>query len=311
SGAIEGLRSLFPESETARPAGELLARYLLEDFQMDAAESVLKQLVDRFPDSAFAWEELRWLYFNQFRTRDVESLLLEQLDRAPDRDYVLIHLMMTEFRPPVPREGIGYLQSIESRRPGQLPVLRALGYCYWQLGELKQAQTCFEQVLQMAPEDPGTLLMLAVFGLEQNQINIARSFVENLDSLEEGTEVRADQRHWIRSLLYEREEKIEASIEEANRAVELRPSELKYAYQRATLLSRMGRNAEAEQAYQAARNLESAERQMADLVLSGSLETLTIEQALTIADLYERRNRPQLAEQWRASVDRFRRKAGV
>ena len=48
------------------------------------AEGSLQAHLQRFPNSTEALDELRWRYFNQFRTREIEELLEAHLVRFPD-----------------------------------------------------------------------------------------------------------------------------------------------------------------------------------------------------------------------------------
>lgn len=295
------LRTRRTEAPLSIEARLQLAHSQLQENNVEAAEKLFEEVLKSAPDSLAAAEELRWIYFNTFRERDVEHLLDGQLAQFPERQATLYHAMMTEFRTQTPREVIGQLQEIEAGRPGQLPVVRALAYCHWHFGELEQARTEFERALAAAPDDPQTLMMLVEFSLELNQLTQAELLLQRIDLSGD------DRPHWLRSLLAERLGKLELALEEVERAHELRPFELKYVYHSASLLRQLGQTDDAERAFALAQQIDTAERALSEVVLSGQIEQLTPQLCRRLAELSLARTHPIHAEAWNHLADRLER----
>jgi tetratricopeptide (TPR) repeat protein len=267
---------------------------------LEEAEVVLVRHLERYPDADQAREELQWLYFNQFRGRELEQLLEAALSRPPVRYATLVHMLLSEFRPPVPREGIGYLEKTHRRRPGQAPVALALGYCDWQLGEIDKARQFLEVAWAKNPHDPHTRLVTAEFLLEQNDLAAARKVLDQPAQQD-------DRWWWINSRLAEIEGNDAAALESLDQALAVRPFELRYVHRRAILLQALGRQAEAAESFQQANRLEAVQTKLTEIVLSGQLERPTVALCDDVARLCDERGRSAQAAGWREVTERLKR----
>lgn len=295
-----------PSAEHRRSNDLPSALAMLGDGRLDQAEAALQAELDAHPDSPAATEELQWLYFNQFRVRELEQFLEGRIEAAPGNPAWLHHALMSEIRSPVPREGLGYLESIQARQPGQTAVLRGLGYCQWQLGELRAAWRLIDAALKSRPEDVETRLLAAEFLIEQGRWAAAGA-VLNDDGLRPAFE--ADDRWWsTQSRLSESEGDPPAALARLERALQLRPFELKYVHRRAVLLSAAGRKPEAAEAFEIAGRWEACQKQLTEVALSGRLQQPEPELCLEVAELYDCRARPFYAERWRRLAARLDRR---
>lgn len=284
---------------------------LLQDAQLDSAETALRSHLEEFPASAPAREELQWLYFNEFRPRDLERLLEDELARDPANFHALKHLLLSEFRNPVPREGLGYLEEADKRRPGQSPVLRALGYCYWRLGDVEKARELLQRSLNTRADDIEARLTTTEFLMEQGEFDLARRVLFDKEAAG-GSEPAwlksaGDRGHWLKSRFAEHDSDFELALRELELAFTMRPFELKYVHRRGTLLHTLGRNDAAADALKRAAELEVCQKRLTEIVYSGALETLTAAESEEIAELCERRGRASHAAGWHSVANRLRR----
>jgi tetratricopeptide (TPR) repeat protein len=311
--AEETLRQVSRHDPRHRAADFELALVLLQRGRLDLAEEVLVRHVAQYPQHIPAVDELRWLYFNTFRARHVEQLLESRLEKDPGDVDALRHLLMTEFRGPVPREGIGYLEQIDREAPGQPEILRGLAWCHWQLGAPAEAQRKIDAALQSAfagADSRREILLLALaFLVDQGEVAGARALVEDVDraagEAAGGSALIDDDRWWWSlSNLEERSGNTTAALELLNRALHLRPFELKYVHRRGILLQKLRRIDEAAVDFQRANVLEGCATRLTEIVLAGGLERLTAGVCRELAELSERRGRPLQKAGWQEVLRR-------
>ena len=281
----------------------LLAKKYLGDGRLDLAEVSLLAHLQRHPQSVEALEELRWLYFNQFRTREIETVLETHLARFPEDFGAAIELLNCEFRKQLPREGIGYLREINQRQPGQPFVLLALGYCHWQIGELEAARTVFETVLTKCPDHEEARCVISEFLLENGETEAAAELLKNdAESTDQSTILNAgtdNDRVWfLRSVVAERRGNIDMAYQEIKRAISLRSSELSYVHREGLLLQRLGRQEEATKKLQRANVLEGFQTELSEIVLRGQHAEPTPEICARIAKLLHEFAREVPARSW-------------
>jgi tetratricopeptide (TPR) repeat protein len=303
-------RARRPTASPRPPAAELSLDEVLAnlaDGRLDTAEVRLRRYLESHPDSEQAAEELRWLYFNQLRTRDVEEFLAAQLQRFPDHYWLLAELLTTEFRKQLPREGLKYLQEVNERHPGQAPVLLALGYCYWQIGELDQAHPALQAALELRPHHPATRLLIAEYLLEQNETDAASALLgQPRDGLSASDEpdLSQDDRWWsLRSVLAERRGEWDEAERHIARAIELRPGELKYLQRQGLLWQRLGRPEESARVLQQANRLEAVHSELSEIVLRGRHEEPSPEFCRHLGALCEQLHQPLAAAGWRRAAE--------
>ncbi len=296
---------------------------LLQDDQLQAAEIAMHAHLARYPDSEEANDELRWLYFNQFRSREIERLIQQQLKRLPGRFSVLRHSLLTEFRKPVPREGVGYLESVERHRRGQLGVARALGYCYWQLGNLEKSKVFIDAAWRADPTNIETRIIAAEILIERNQLDAAADLLSvassstnsNLpesaaasDGGRAGGDIDVfpdDRVYWLLSQIAERRGQHEQAMSLLSQAMKLRPLELKYVHRHGMLLRRAGRHDESAARLRLANQLESCQTRLTEIVLSGAPDRPTAKLCRELAELCEVRGRQLEARGWRSIAQRL------
>ncbi|MFH1266899.1 MAG: tetratricopeptide repeat protein [Planctomycetota bacterium] len=286
--------------------------------RIETADAALVKHLKRYPrggkhpHSEAAHEELKWLYFNMFRRRELEQLLTASLERRPGDFTLLFHLLYSEFRPQVEQEAVGFLKQIDQKQPGQPSVQLALAHCHWKLGETEAAWQQLEAALESRPEHLETRLVAADFLLEQDQLDSAETLLslnENASS-SLGGQFQRDDRWWsLRSRLAQLRGKGEAALEHLGEAIALRPFERQHLHRRGTLLQVLGRAEEAAKAFADAKQIEQCESRLATIVLSGELERPSVDLCLQVADLYEKRGRKLQATGWRYVAGQLAREA--
>lgn len=287
--AASRLRLISGESPLAAEARAELGIIALAEGRVEAAEQALRMAVSERLDFQPARDELRWLYFNTFRVREVERLLEAWLELHPDDFRSLLDLHFAEFRRQLPREGRPFLERLESQQPGQLAVLRGLAYCDWQAGDAGSARDRFAQAVDRAPTDVETRLLAAEFALEQGWSELSRALLDVSDKAFLA-QAEADDRWWgLRGRLARSAGQAAEAVALLANAIERRPRESVWRQERGLALRDLGRAAESAADLGMAVRLEQAKAEMANLVFSGRLEDpdrATIEQ---MAGLCEQR----------------------
>ena len=293
-----------------RQGGYSLALALLAEARLEQAESVLTDLLDRYPRHRPAREELRWLYFNEFRTRDVLRLLEETLVQAGGEYSALPELLDSEYNAQSPQEGINYLADANRRQSDQAPVMTALAHCHWQLGQLDTAQALLDRAAALEPENVQTRLLRSTVLLERNQIQ--RALVALLGDEQEGSAsslkgaLERDDRYWhIRSRIAEAQDDGEGALREIERALTIRPDELAYSARKADLLRLLGRNSEAGEAAHRVARIVSTKQEVRMMMEKGKHRSPNREDCLRIAELCRQRGRTVQADAWASVSQRF------
>lgn len=299
--AIQEFGMIPADSSAFEKAGFALATAYLQIGDLELAETTLRKYLDRFPESDSAREELRWLYFNQFRTRDVILLLEQKLSLVPGDPKTLADLLDSEYRPQVPFEGAAYLEQIERQHPGQGPVCLALGFAHWRMGHVEPARGLFEKALAARPDDPASRFIFASFLIEQGQLKEAERILDRPPVPE------TDDRYWaVRSQISEQRNDSEAALSQLDQAIKRQGLDHQSATRRANLLRRLGRGAEAEIASRKAYELLKIDRQFADIVESHVQHHPARNDALKIASLYAQVGKELEAKQWQMLGERLR-----
>ena len=150
----------------------------MSQYRVDDAERTLRGVLNRYPDSARSREELRWLYFNQFRQGELDQLLEDGLRMRP-RDYALaVALLMSEFRPQNPREVLTSWVTAVQKQPDQARVQAALGHCYARVGEIALAEAALQTAMDLAPSDPLVRLRVIEFLVDQGEWEAAQELLD-------------------------------------------------------------------------------------------------------------------------------------
>lgn len=288
-------------SSYKQAAGAQIALSLLGEGQLQAAEQWMVQHLQRFPDDQAIRSELRWTYFNQYRTRELEALLLSRIElQQADQYRWLIDLLTGEFRHQLAREGLPYLQRIDQRVPGQRAVQLALGTAYWQIGELPQAEAYFAELAQTSATDWNTGLILAEYALEQGQVDIAAALLQGLRPAiaQSPAPITADRWWYLDSLLLEARGQRAEQAEALAQARALRPSELEYLQKSGSAAQQSG--VQPERSWpELAHQQETIRAELSELVLRGLHERPSVTMCLRLAELETTRGRTVAAAGWK------------
>ena len=283
----------------------------LHNLRFDAGEEALVRHLERYPvgpehpNSQAAHEELKWVYFNQFRRRELEELLQASLARNPENHALRVDLLNIEFRRQLAQEGVGHLKTVNEKQPGQPGILLALGYCCWKLGDVETAWKHIRAAMDLRPEHLETRFVAAEILMMQNELDSVEALLALDDdaspSLRERFE-KDDRWWWLRSKLVVLRADEERALEYVDKALDLRPSELQYVFHRGVRLQVLGRSEEAAETLTGAKELEACESRLNEIVRSGALEMPTVEVCLEVAELCEKRGRRMEADHWRCEA---------
>ena len=292
------LLSIPEDSPVYKKGAQALVMAYLQRGDLDRAETAMRRFLDRYPAEDTIRDELRWLYYNQFRTRDVVALLEEKLQLAeagPTTLPTLADLLDCEYRPLVPFEGVKYLELTNETRPRQGMVNLALGYAHWQMGQEQRARGPFYWSLAVLPDHPHVRCVVSTFLIEQGQFENAKAVLTRLPVPE------SDDRYWaLQSQLAEHAKDFSLALKHLDRAIELRGKDQRYAARRVNLLRELGRDqTEVAQAVKLAHELLKADRELADLVAAGAHHQATRAVAERIATLCEQMGKKVQAKYWR------------
>jgi Tfp pilus assembly protein PilF len=301
AGAVGCYSRIASEAAEFRQASLGHVQALLGMFDLAGAELQMQRHLEIFPSERAIWDELRWLCFNQFRTRDVEELSHWWLKNYSKDTPALTHLLLGVFRPQVPQEGTPYLQQVQKSAGPQVLVWRALAWAAWQSGNQDEAKRLLEQAWQTGSEDPRVRLLSAEILIEEQNVAAAERVL--------GTEPfgvsgkmfgdQTDRWHWLRSRVLLEQGDVAASLEEVLRAVAIDRGNLMYIHGHAVLLKQLGADVEAAEIFNTARTIEGCKKRLAEIAFSGEWEAPTPVLRKEIADLYQRSGEDLLARLWR------------
>ncbi|MDB5334731.1 MAG: Tetratricopeptide repeat protein [Planctomycetaceae bacterium] len=292
------LLSIPEDSPVHKKGAQALIMAYLQRGEVDHAETAMRRFLDRYPVEDTIRYELRWLYYNQFRTRDVVALLEEKLQLAEAGTTTLptlADLLDCEYRQLVPFEGVKYLEVINTTLPRQGLINLALGYAHWQMGDALRARGPFHLALAVLPDHPHVRCVVSAFLIEQGQFENAKAVLTRLPIPE------TDDRYWaLQSQLAEHAKDVSLALKYLDRAIELRGQDLRCAARRVNLLRELGRDkTEVAQAVKLAHELLKADRELADLVAAGAHHQATRADAERIATLCEQLGKRVQAKYWR------------
>jgi tetratricopeptide (TPR) repeat protein len=137
-----------------------------------------------------------------------------------------------------------------------------LGYSYWKLGELAEAQGCFEKELQFKPPDPYSHYYLGRILLIQAKTTEAVTHFEKVLSL--GPILDIYQQIGIAYLALGR---LPSAIEMLEKAVRRNPEQGEAHYKLARAYQRAGRNEEAQHEFNRSRELKWQDQEITQLLL--------------------------------------------
>ena len=317
-GAAEAFSRVPVDSSRHEEASLSEAFAYLHHLRFDEGEEALVRHLEQYPPgpkhphSEAAREELKWVYFNQLRRRELEQMLQTSLARQPGSRALRLDLLNIEFRRQLAQEGIGHLKSVNEKQPGQPGILLALGYCHWKLGDVQAGWQQVRAAMDLRPEHLETRLVAAEILLAQNQLDSAEALLALRDGESSALKERFqkdDRWWWLRSKLAVLLKDDQLALEYVERALALRPFELEYVYHRGMLLQALGKTDEAAKTLTEAKQLETGESRLNEIVRSGVLDSPTAETCLEVADLCEKRGRKLQAGLWRGEARQIQAKA--
>lgn len=282
-----------------------LAMQHLTNYRVEEAERVLLQVLASHPDSVRVRDELRWMYFNQFRHRELESLLEEGLRVRPQDLTLAVDLLMSEFRPQNPREVLPYWERTVGQQAEQPRVLATLAYCYARVGDADKAEEAFQVALNLGHSDILVRVRVAEFLIDRGDLVAAEQVLGGptaADQLGSKDNLYQDQVWWNQSLIAESQADLTTALAHIDRALVRYPNELSYVQRRGTLLQRLDRIDEAASCFKHANELESHVGRLTEIVLSGDLENPTVALCREIADLCRQRGKVIQSETWKRAA---------
>ncbi len=287
-----------------------LAMEHLRNYRVDEAERVLTAVLEAHPESVRAREELRWLYFNQFRHHELEVLLEDGLRMRPTDFSLAVALLMSEFRPQNAREVLGHWERAAEQQPGEARVLATLGYCYARVGDIPRAERTFQAALDLQPDDMLVIVRVVEFLIDQGSWSLAEQLLNGM-TMEQppatNDHLYQDYLWWYQSQFAEVRGNVPLALELIERSTSRRPHELRYVQRRGALLQLLGRTQEAADCFAQANRLESYIGRLTEIVLSGDLDRPSPELCREIAEICEQRGKALQAETWKLASQSLER----
>lgn len=299
--AIDCYRRVPADVAEYRQASRNCIQASLEMLDLAGAEQQMLWHLEQFPDERAIWDELRWLCFNQFRTRDVVELSHWWLKRHPEDSQALTHLLLGVFRPQVPQEGTPYLKQVQAAFPRQVPVLRALAWAAWQSGKRDEAKQLLAKAWRAGADDPRTRFLSAEVLIDEHDIDAADRVLGTIPFGVSGeiSGNQTDRWHWLRSRVLIEQNDVTASLQHVERAIQSDNGNLEYIHEQAVLLKRLGREDEAAKAFRKARTIEQCRKRLAEIAFSGEWKVPNTAIREEIADLYQQCGDDLAATLWR------------
>ena len=284
---------LYGESGTA------LVSSLINDGQLERAETELRQYLARFPQAAQARENLLRLYLGQLRKRDAVAVLRAHRLHYPDDFSVLPHLLDLDAKVVTAHDRVQALETADSRHPEQASVVLALARAYAQMGMTEKARVRFQTALDLRPNDLLTQTLAAEFHFDCGDIDTARQLLRMVEATPSESAPGDDRYLFLLCRMAVHDRDISVAFDHLQQAMALRHSEETYVLMQSALLRRMGRIDEAAAAAQEAGQLAEARKRL--MVLSDELNRRQPASAhcLEIAELLERLGHARQAGDWR------------
>ncbi len=300
--AIELLERIPESSRVFEEGGISLAASLIEDGQLERAETVLKQVLAQFPRSADAHGRLVRLYLKELRQRDAVEWLVARWRQDPHDVSVLPDLLELAVKRVTAHDRVEFLEQADGKHPRQGAVVLALAQTYALMGQTDKARLRYQAALQLRPLDPLTRVLAAEFYLNSGDIQTATLLLETVSSLvSDAFQKFDDDRYWmVRSRSAEHSGELTTAYACLERALALRPNDEASVLAKASLLRQLRRNQEAATAARRASQLAEARKQL--LLLWEKLDRAQPDPrlCLAIADGLAALGEPEQAAGWRS-----------
>lgn len=170
--------------------------------------------------------------------------LWQCLEQVPDYPPVLHQLGVTYFKLRRYGDAKVCFERFLGVTEGTLDMTRALGHCYYSLGDYELAHAHYTKVLALQPRSPETRFGLALAEMRLGREEVALALLDEVLLVHEG---HVDARIWRAQLLFDAGE-VEAALAATERASEIAPFEPRPWFIAARALFELERDDEAEQA---------------------------------------------------------------
>ena len=245
--AVEAFEQVSADSTFYVDASFSLASTLMRDAQYERAEVVLKEQLQRHPESTEARELYRTLLTNCFRDDEAIAFLTGLLQVFPDDSSLLVEFLKTVGQFQL-AQGIELeLESVNRRRPGQANVVAALARAYWLKGEIEKAESLYSEVQNASNVRLGIKFQTIEFLLETGHLREARTLFEALPSIESVSSTDFERQLWWRvtSRLQVLDGKFKEALASIDRAIAIPISSPLLLTERSSILRRLRRTDEA------------------------------------------------------------------
>lgn len=313
--AADAFRLIPPGSALHAEARFHMITCLLADYQMEAAESALRDYVTDFPDSLHAIRQLCGLLSAQLRHAEAVEVLHEFVAgrgfpslSIEQQLQILRECARFEFDPEPPTTTTAMLETSLERHPEQPSVVCALGRCYLADGNLPMSEQYFRQLVSDFTLGDSHLMSAAEFFLQVDQLDTARSLLEGLNEAEiknvNVSKIHREQYCDVQSRLAERSGDPESAARYLQLAVDLKPLHKHYRSRQARLLQRLGRVEDAQRAYQESHRLARIDLDLWNLTRSLP-DTPAPSECRKTASLYLSRGDQLLAHAWQSAASQI------
>ncbi len=297
--AIRTLAQIPENSESSEAAGIALASSLILDGQFERAEDVLRNHVERFPQSLNTGRRLAKLYLIQLDPRKGAAVLLEHWKRNRDELSILPDLLDIEARSITPQEHVERLEAADRSHPQQSSVVLALARAYHQMGMPDRAKERFDSAIRLSPDDLPTKIAATEFLLDVGDLESAQSLLPTDIDEQIHDSLYADRYWYVVARIAESRGQIADALNSLEKAIALRPDNESYLLMQASLLRRLGRREESKRAAEVAAELAATRARLFVLANEINRESPRSEHCSEIATLMERLGHSEQAADWR------------
>jgi 2-polyprenyl-3-methyl-5-hydroxy-6-metoxy-1,4-benzoquinol methylase/thioredoxin-like negative regulator of GroEL len=154
-GDLAGSRKCLEASLALAPADDMICESLgnvcYQTCDFEAAFKHYVRLCQLREASAAAWLKLAHAAVRSNRVEDFEKAMARTLELEPEQRDALKFLADLNFQNGSFADAAGVYSRILRRTASDIEVLLALGTCWWKLGQVRQAATVYQTILQIEP----------------------------------------------------------------------------------------------------------------------------------------------------------------
>jgi len=183
-GEVDGVElQLRPKIEQSHPQAiqilEAMARGYLRTYRFSEANSCLKEWLDYEPDSAVANFLIGWELQQRGNKTDSTDYFRRSLELDPKNEMVRYQLALALLDNVQPDEAITHLELLAKNQPNNSEVQINLARCQHALGQVDEARSLLDKILEQHPDDPGALVERGMLANNTESPAVAEKYLQH------------------------------------------------------------------------------------------------------------------------------------